>query len=229
MDSSDLCNACGHVHGVGTTCPICGHIRNEKSNNVMYQPRRTTSSDLGRVGNILGQMEGMPQLANLNASSTQPVIPEDSFQRMRADYFADIPNMSLDTLKRRCDELFLSMTEAQRAARYPLIIQAYRNEEFPLFPFNPDPKHPYGGINALYFSEYWRRGGEEHKPSLMFDMLIDERAFKATPRNTRQYYETLYKILMAPIVGGKRKTRMRKTKRTKRRTIRKTKRTKMRK
>lgn len=41
MDQPDLCNACGHVHGVGTTCPICSHIRKENSNNVVYQPGPT--------------------------------------------------------------------------------------------------------------------------------------------------------------------------------------------
>lgn len=215
MDQSDLCNACGHVHGVGTTCPICGHIRTVNSNNVIYQPTETISST-SRVGDALGR-SGYNSLSKLNTVSRQPIIPWDSFQRMHSDFFTGKPTMNFEKFIERCDELYLSRTEAQRKAIYPLIIQAYRNNEFP---FNPDPDGPNrnnpnknGGMNAIYFRTYWARGGEDYKPSAMLDNLIDAQAFEATDINKMQYYITLYKVLMVPqpTVGGKRNTKRRRT------------------
>ena len=167
---------------------------------------------LDRVSLVLGQQQGLPSVARLNTLSKRKFIPSEDVQRIKSEYFLDLP--------KKCDELYLHKTKSELAKRYKFIETAYYDRKFP---FNPDPDAEFGRP----YSIFWERGGEDAKPSTMLGHLLRQRVFIDNENNKIQYYQTIYKALTSHIDGGgkkRAKTKLRKLNKTKRRKLQKTKR-----
>jgi hypothetical protein len=148
-------------------------------------------------------------------------------ERNRADYYSQPPeNLSIATLRRLCDELYLSMTPEQLGQRYGFLNES---GDFPKEISDPDNGTAYNPWLGRGFIIFFGRGGEENKPTNMFDNILRQQMDYVNPewypewaeRNERKFFENVFKALRRPIGGKKRKTK--RTNRTNKTNKRKTK------
>jgi len=167
---------------------------------------------LDRMSIVLGKQQGLPTVARLNTVSKRKFIPSEDVERIKSEYLLDLP--------KKCDELYLQMTPHQLEKRYKIIETAYNHNKFP---FNADTDTNIGRP----YSIFWKRGGDENKPSSILYHLLRQHIFVDNENNKIQYYQTIYKALTSHIDGGGKthaKTKLRKLNKTKGRKLRKTKR-----
>lgn len=176
------------------------------------------------------------EAARLDTPNGNRLLSPDALAAARANYYADVPNMALATLRRErnpdiipqmtiqqlrtlSDELYLTMTPNQLDNIYIHFLQ--NNPDFPEEINDPDRGPEYNLWLGRGFAIFWGRGGIEYRPTNLFDGVLrlnmGEHYQEWRDDNERGYFEVIYRALITPIPngGGKR------TKRTKRRKTRK--------
>lgn len=175
------------------------------------------------------------------------ILSDSSRDMARSNYYSDVPNMSLATLRRErnpdiipqmtteqlrtlSDELYLTMNYDELDYRRENYLSV--NEEFPQEIRTPES----GSNDAVWlgrlFAVLWNRGGMENRPTIIFDHVIPNQMSTNYERwrenNERKYFENVYRALIAPIPNGGKRTRRTKRRKTKksRKNKRKTKRRK---
>lgn len=182
------------------------------------------------------------QAVKVTKSNGIQIVSPDALDAARTNYYNDVPNMSLETLRRErnpdiipqmtidqlrtlSDELYLTTTPNELRNRYQFL-----DKDFPEEINNPD------SVLGRGFVVFWMRGGIENRPTNLFDVVLrlnmDTEDYQAwRENNERRYFETIYRALITPIPNGRgkrtkrRKTiKFRKNKRKSRKNKRKTKR-----
>lgn len=185
---------------------------------------------------------GFREAARLETPNGNRVLSPDALAAARMNYYADVPNMELATLRRErnpdiipqmtiqqlrtlSDELYLTMNPNQLRNIYIHFLQ--NNPDFPEDINDPDSGPEYNPWLGRGFAIFWGRGGIEYRPTNLFDehlrLDMDEHYQEWRENNERRYFETIYRALITPIPNGGGK-RTRRTKRRKTRKSRKNKR-----
>jgi hypothetical protein len=180
--------------------------------------------------------QGFPQGSVSVGTASRDIMQPLEIERNKVDYYSQPPEkLSTATLRRLCDELYLSMTPEQLDQRYWFINES---GDFPKEISSPD-RGPAGlgrGFPTRLGREFYiffGRGDEQTgrvdertKPTNMFDNVLRQQMDYVNPewypewaeRNERKFFENVFKALRRPVGGKKRKT-----KRTNRTNKRKTK------
>ena len=130
--------------------------------------------------------------------------------------------LSVATLRRLCDELYLKSYE-QLAKRYWFIIEC---PDFPKEISDPEGGTEYNPLLGKGFKIWFTSGGEKNKPTIIFYNLLRENMrehyIEWAENNEKKFFVCILKALSRPIGGKKRKTKRtnRTNKRKKRKTIR---------
>ena len=182
------------------------------------------------------------EAARLDTPNGNRLLSPDALAAARANYYADVPNMALATLRRErnpdiipqmtiqqlrtlSDELYLTMNLNQLRNIYNHFLQ--NNPNFPEEINDPDRGTEYDPTLGRGFAIFWSRGGIEYRPTNLFDgalrLNMGEHYQEWRENNERRYFETIYRALITPIPNGGGK-RNRRTKRRKTRKSRKNKR-----
>ena len=183
------------------------------------------NSELARLVSLhLGDRGNVQEAVKLGTTSKQVLQPHE-IKKLREKYYSLPPEeLSIETLRRLCDELYLSMTPEELKKRRPFLNE-YR--DFPIEINDED-----GTWLSKSFHLSFERGGESCKPTNMFDytvkiltmhpyMIVDRQTVQEWARNNeRRYFENIFKALRRPIGGGKKRKTKRTNKKNKRRTIR---------
>jgi len=175
----------------------------------------------------------------------KPILSPDALSLARRKYYEDVPNMSLATLRREqnldfipqmtiqqlrelSDDLYLTMDPNELVNRGKNILLD------PNFPekIKDTEDEIYGNLAKAFFI-LWEKGGDENKPTTLFDEIFPLNILERyahhydvwRENNERKYFEAIYRALITPMNGGKRtrRTPRRKSKKS-RKTKRKTKR-----
>ena len=182
------------------------------------------------------------EAARLDTPNGNRILSPDALDVARMDYYNDVPNMALATLRRErnpdiipqmtveqlrtlSDELYLTMTPNELRNRYNHFLR--NNPNFPEEINDPDSGPEYNLWLGRGFNIFWERGGIEYSPTNLFDGVLrlnmDQHYQGWRQHNERRYFETIYRALITPIPNGGGK-RNRRTKRRKTRKSRKNKR-----
>ena len=183
------------------------------------------------------------EAARLDTPNGNRLLSPDALAAARANYYNDVPNMSLATLRRErnpdiipqmtiqqlrtlSDELYLTMTPNELRNRYIHFLQ--NNPDFPEEINDQDRGTEYNPWLGRGFVVLWDQGGiENNRPTYLFDehlpLDMGEHYQEWRDDNERRYFETIYRALITPIPNGGGK-RNRRTKRRKTRKSRKNKR-----
>lgn len=185
---------------------------------------------------------GFREAARLKTPNGNRVLSPDALAAARTNYYNDVPNMSLATLRRErnpdiipqmtiqqlrtlSDELYLTMNPNQLENIYIHFLQ--NNPDFPEDINDPESGPEYNLWLGRGFAIFWERGGIVYRPTNLFDehlrLDMDEHYQEWRENNERRYFETIYRALITPIPNGGGK-RNRRTKRRKTRKSRKNKR-----
>ena len=201
-------------------------------------PPRPTIRD---VADIVAY-NGFVEAARLREPNGNSVLSPDALATARTNYYNNVPNMSLATLRRErnpdiipqmtiqqlrtlSDELYLTMTPNELRNRYNHFLQ--NNQDFPEEINDPNNVSIGRGPRGRGFYVLWDRGGIENSPTNLFDhhlrLKIEHYQEWWREYYERMYFETIYRALITPIPNGGGK-RTRRTKRRKTRKSRKNKR-----
>ena len=181
------------------------------------------------------------EVARVQTPNGNRILSPDALAAARMDYYNDVPNMSLATLRRErnpdiipqmtveqlrtlSDELYLTMTPNELRNRYNHFLR--NNPNFPEEINDPDSGPEYNLWLGRGFNIFWERGGIVNSPTNLFDGVLRlniEHYQEWRENNERRYFETIYRALITPIPNGGGK-RNRRTKRRKTRKSRKNKR-----
>ena len=182
------------------------------------------------------------EVARVRESNGNSVLSPDALATARMDYYNDVPNMALATLRRErnpdiipqmtveqlrtlSDELYLTMTPNELRNRYNHFLR--NNPNFPEEINDPDSGPEYNLWLGRGFYVLWERGGIVNSPTNLFDgvlrLKIEHYQEWWREYYERMYFETIYRALITPIPNGGGK-RNRRTKRRKTRKSRKNKR-----
>jgi hypothetical protein len=202
-------------------------------------PQKKTIRD---VADIMAYNGFGRQAVKVQTPHGNPVLSPDALAAAKTNYYNDVPNMSLATLRRErkpdiipqmtveqlrtlSNELYLTMNPNELGNRYNHFLS--NNPNFPQEINNPDGGTEYNHLLGRGFAIFWERGGMENTPTNLFDhalqLNMDEHYDQWRQDNERRYFETIYRALITPIPNGGGK-RTRRTKRRKTRKSRKNKR-----
>ena len=209
------------------------------------EPPRT-SKTIFDVADIMAYNGYGREAARLETPNGNRILSPDALGTARREYYGDIPNMSLATLRRErhpdiipqmtveqlrtlSDELYLTMNPNELGNRYNHFLN--NNPNFPQEINDPDGGPEYNLWLGRGFAIFWGRGGMENTPTNLFDdtlhLNMGEHYDQWRENNERMYFEAIYRALITPMNGGKRTriTKRRKTRKS-RKNKRKTKRRK---
>jgi len=202
-------------------------------------PSKEPPKTIFDVADIMA-LNGFREAARLTRPNGSHILSPDALAAARANYYNDVPNMSLATLRRErnldfipqmtveqlrtlSDELYLTMTPTELDNKYNHFLN--NNPNFPQEINDPDGGTEYNPWLGRGFAIFWGRGGMENTPTNLFDgalrLNMYEHYDEWRQNNERRYFEAIYRALITPMNGGKR-TRI--TKRRKTRKSRKNKR-----
>jgi len=112
--------------------------------------------------------------------------------------------MDIDTLKRRCEELYKGLSPEELITKFDML-QIASDPESIMYLLSPSPEY-YFPINLYYtndnvrrFLHWWLQGGWKDNIDHFYMALKINRVIKDTPENERNYYATIYKVLMTPL------------------------------
>jgi hypothetical protein len=141
---------------------------------------------------------------------------KDELYRLRHAHYSDISNLSMEELKRRCDELYLSTKPDELEYRYRFL----NDDGVKIKELHPDfsAKFYYGWISGQYkpteLLEYIKMETDEWKGIIATRYPdADQNAFLTgdewEKKYERAYYEKIYKALIRPTIieghGGSKK------------------------
>jgi len=151
-----------------------------------------------------GFLQDSVQLGTTSKNIMQPL----EIEKNRADYYSQPPEkLSTATLRRLCDELYLSMTPEQLEMRRGFLTEY---KDFPEEISVPDSRfnNPWLGIGFYLF---FGRGGEQYKPTNLFDNILPQALLEHyaewAKKNERKFFENVFKALRRPIGGKKRNSK----------------------
>jgi hypothetical protein len=188
-----------------------------------------TEPTIFKVADIMAQNKYGIDIVKVTSPNGNQIVSPDALMAAKHNYYKDVPNMSLATLRREqnpniipqmtveqlrtlSDELYLTMGPDELVNRYDHFLN--KNPNFPQEINDTD------GSLGRGFAIFWKRGGIKY-PTNLFDEFLPlnmrEHYDGWCENNERMYFEAIYRALITPIPngGGKR------TKRTKRRKTRK--------
>jgi hypothetical protein len=164
---------------------------------------------------------GFREAARLTRPNGSHILSPDALAAARANYYNDVPNMSLATLRRErnpdiipqmtveqlrtlSDELYLTMNPTELENRYRLFLL-----NKPYFP--EEINDPDSTLSGGRFSIFWGRGGMENTPTNLFDgtlcLNMRQRYGPWRQNNERMYFEAIYRALITPMNRGGKRTR----------------------
>jgi len=182
-----------------------------------------------------------PQAVKITTERGTPILSPDTLAFTKKNYYSDVPNMSLDTLRRErnldiipqmtieqlrtlSDELYLTKNQPELVYLHRFLNE---NGDFPR-------RLNFGGGDLNFslpgvFWVKWSTGGNINRPSNLYDNILRASVQGNYDfwhrQNERKFFENVYRVLLRPIpnpipeeeieYGGRR------TKRTKRRKTRK--------
>jgi hypothetical protein len=202
------------------------------------------------VADIMAQNKYGIDIVKATSPNGNQIVSPEALMAAKKNYYDDVPNMSLETLRRErnpdiipqmtiqqlrtlSDELYLTMNPDELWNRYGHFLS--NNLNFPQEINNPDRGTEYNPSLGRVFAVLWKIGGIKYSPTNLFDeylrLNMDEHYQEWRENNERRYFETIYRALITPIPnGGGKRTRItkrrktRKSRKNKRKTKRKTKR-----
>jgi hypothetical protein len=167
----------------------------------------------------------------ITTDSGTPILSSDVLDFAKNKYYGDVPNMSLDTLRRESDPRRIPyMTIEQLRTLSDELYLTKDKEELPyLFDdLNENGDFPEGLLNdpvRRIVKENWEKGRHQYQPTNLFDNVIpmivaytydfDEEQisdfYDWKSKNERKFFENVYRVLIKPEInnpypGGKRRT-----------------------
>jgi hypothetical protein len=120
---------------------------------------------------------------------SKSAINDIQFEQIKKYFYSDRSNMPLQTLRRECDEQYLQSNKNELSQSLASITN---NKEFPKDLTDPDQTFIGRGFFIL-----WLRGGEQNKPSAIFDVSMEINASKEwVVENERKFFEVIHEVLV---------------------------------
>jgi phosphoribosylpyrophosphate synthetase len=190
----------------------------------MTEPEALTEPTIFKVANIMAQNPLVSRdIVKVTTPNGNRIVSPDILAVARQNYYEDVPNMSLATLRRErnpdiipemtteqlrtlIDELYLTMNYDELDYRRHHYLSV--NEEFPEEIRTPESGNNDAPWLGRVFAVLWNRGGIENRPTIIFDHVIPNQMTTGyevwRENNERTYFENVYRALIAPMNGGKR-------------------------
>jgi hypothetical protein len=174
-------------------------------------PQKKTIRD---VADIMAYNGFGRQAVKVQTPNGNRILSPDALGTARREYYGDIPNMSLATLRRErkpdiipqmtveqlrtlSNELYLTMNPNELGNRYNHFLN--NNPNFPQEINDPDGGTEYNPSLGRGFAIFWGRGGMENTPTNLFDnalhLNMGEHYDQWRQDNERRYFETIYRAL----------------------------------
>ena len=197
----------------------------------MTEPEALTEPTIFKVADIISNMGYGREAVKImvkdedepGKKQKKPILSPDALSLARRNYYKDVPNMSLATLRRErnpdiipemtteqlrtlIDELYLTMNYDELDYRRHHYLSV--NEEFPEEIRTPESGNNDAPWLGRVFVVLWNRGGIENRPTIIFDHVIPNQMTTGyevwRENNERRFFENVYRALIAPMNGGKR-------------------------
>lgn len=118
-------------------------------------------------------------------------INDVQFEKIKKDFYSDRSNMPLQTLRRECDEQYLKYNYNKIELSQSLAAIT-NHKEFPNDLTDPDQTFIGRGFFIL-----WLRGGEQNKPTAIFDVSMEINTSKEwVVENERKFFEVIHEVLV---------------------------------
>uniref|UniRef100_A0A6C0DGL8 Uncharacterized protein n=1 Tax=viral metagenome TaxID=1070528 RepID=A0A6C0DGL8_9ZZZZ len=195
---------------------------------IMTEPKPLTEPTIFKVADIMAQNPLVSRdIVKVTTPNGNRIVSPDALPVARRNYYEDVPNMSLATLRRErnpdiipemtteqlrtlTDELYLTMNYDELDYRRNHYLSV--NEEFPEEIRTPESGNNDAPWLGRVFAVLWNRGGLENRPTIIFDHVIPNQMTTGyevwRKKNERKYFENVYRaLILPPHDGGRKRTK----------------------
>lgn len=210
----------------------------------MTEPKPLTEPTIFKVADIISNMGYGRDIVKVRTPNGNRILSGDALSLARRKYYEDVPNMSKETILREknpdiipqmtiqqlrelSDDLYKNMKNVELNYRRVLFLE--NNTDFPQEIRRYDSGTHYNPNLGAVFMYQWRRAGTEttDTPTIIFDSVLPRHMREHyneewRKNNERPFFENVYKALILPLHGGRKRPRRksRKSRKNKRKTKR---------